>query len=128
MPHHHPATATINAWHSIPLHTSDSAFRITAKSSKLQSPKNLHGGLRCATRGWLLKYKSCTQSLDFKPFLLIAPLSIFYFFFSVCVYNLWVITNMILGIVLGVITDKSLITAKRLIVHLQMSLVEKQPP
>ncbi|MEA1956745.1 MAG: hypothetical protein U9N01_00070 [Euryarchaeota archaeon] len=43
-------------------------------------------------------------------------------------YNLWVITNMILGIVLGIITDKSLITTKRLIVHLQMSLVEKQPP
>ena len=48
-------------------------FRSYAKSiapSQLQSPKNLRGGLRCATRALHLKYKSCTHSLDFKPFLL----------------------------------------------------------
>jgi len=53
---------------------------------------------------------------------------LYYFFFSVCMYNLWVIVNMILSIVLGLITGKPLITAKRLIVLLQMSMVEKPPP
>jgi len=122
----------------IPLHASNFATPLSLRHSASAAPQNqLHlaectcrkscwkfcdGGMRCATLGW------CTKSLDSKLFLLIAPLSIFYFFFSVCVYNLWVITNMILGIVLGIITDKSLITTKRLIVHLQMSLVEKQPP
>jgi len=40
----------------------------------------------------------------------------------------WVIANMILSIVLGMIFDKPLITAKRLIILLQMSMMEKQPP
>ena len=53
---------------------------------------------------------------------------LFYFFFSVCMYNLWVIANMILSIVLGMISDKPLVTAKRLIVILQMSMAEKPPP
>ena len=35
---------------------------------------------------------------------------------------------MILRIVLGIISDKPLITAKMLIIHLQMGLVEKPPP
>ena len=53
---------------------------------------------------------------------------LYYFLFSVCVYNIWVITNMILSIVIGMIFDKPLITAKRLIVLLQMSIMEKVPP
>ena len=53
-------------------------IRNSAKSiaaCKLHLQKKLHGGLRCEKRGWHLKYKSCTQILDFKPFLLIASLS-----------------------------------------------------
>ena len=51
-----------------------------------------------------------------------------YLFFSVCVYNLWVIVNIILSIVLGIISEKPLVTSKRLIVLLQLSLMEKGPP
>jgi len=53
---------------------------------------------------------------------------LFYFFFSVGVYNLWVIVNMILSLVFGKISEKPLITAKRLIIFLQMSLMEKGQP
>lgn len=54
---------------------------------------------------------------------------LYYFLFSVCVYNLWVIANMILCLILGrIIMDKPLITAKRLIILLQMSMMEKGPP
>ncbi|NMX22193.1 hypothetical protein C5S30_07215 [ANME-1 cluster archaeon GoMg4] len=53
---------------------------------------------------------------------------LYYLFFSVCVCSVWAIVNMILSLVLGVIADKPLITAKRLIVHLQMMLMEKGPP
>jgi len=53
---------------------------------------------------------------------------LYYFFFSVCAYNLWVIVNMILSIVSGIISDKPLVTAKRLIVILQMSMMGKGPP
>ena len=53
---------------------------------------------------------------------------LYYFLFSVCVYNIWVIVNMILSIVSGIISDKPLITAKRLIILLQMSIMEKPPP
>jgi hypothetical protein len=35
---------------------------------------------------------------------------------------------MILSIVSGIISDKPLITAKRLIILLQMSIIEKPPP
>lgn len=52
----------------------------------------------------------------------------YFFFFSVCMYNLWVIVNMILSLVLGIIVDKPLITAKRLIIFLQMSMMEKGSP
>ena len=52
-----------------------------------------------------------------------------FYFFSVGVYNLWVIVNMILSLVLRIIADKPLIIAKRLIIFLQLSLMEKgQPP
>jgi putative transposase len=50
------------------------------------------------------------------------------FLFSVCTYNIWVIVNMILSIVSGIIADTPLLTAKRLIILLQVSLVEKPPP
>lgn len=53
---------------------------------------------------------------------------LYYFFFSVCVYNIWVIVNMILSLVLGIIADKPLITAKMLIVILQRSMMVKEPP
>jgi len=53
---------------------------------------------------------------------------LYYFLFSVCTYNIWVIVNMIVSIVSGIIADKPLITAKRLIVLLQMSMMEKPPP
>jgi len=39
-----------------------------------------------------------------------------------------VITNMILNIISGIISDKPLITAKRFIVLLQMMLMEKGAP
>ncbi|HUV80569.1 MAG TPA: hypothetical protein VMW40_07105 [Candidatus Bathyarchaeia archaeon] len=43
-------------------------------------------------------------------------------------YNLWVIVNMMLSIVLGMISDKPLVTAKWLLVVLQLTLMEKGPP
>ena len=64
----------------IPLHASNSATASPQNQLHLAEctcKKKLHGGLRCATRGWRLKYKSRTQSVDFRLFLLIAPLSTF---------------------------------------------------
>lgn len=37
---------------------------------------------------------------------------LFFFLFSVCFYNLWVLTSIVIGEVLGIIVDKPLITAK----------------
>ncbi|MHC1611478.1 MAG: transposase [Candidatus Methanospirareceae archaeon] len=67
---------------------------------------------------------------DFKPKTTSTKTTVrlYYFLFSVCVYNLWVIVNMILSIVSGIIADKPLITAKRLIILLQMSMMLKGPP
>ena len=55
----------------------NTATAASAKSSKLHPPKNSHGGLRGATWGWCLKYKSCTWSLGFKPFLLMLHFPVF---------------------------------------------------
>jgi len=48
--------------------------------------------------------------------------------FSVCVYNLWVIANVILSVMLAVVSEKTIITAKMFIIAMQTSLAEKLPP
>ncbi|MGB2842598.1 MAG: hypothetical protein WBC40_09025 [Halobacteriota archaeon] len=67
---------------------------------------------------------------DFKPKTTSTKpaIRLYYFLFSVCAYNIWVVVNMILSIVSGIISDKPLITAKGLIILLQMSMMEKPPP
>ena len=45
--------------------------------------------------------------------------------FSVCVYNLWVIANVILSVMLAVVSEKTIITAKMFIIAMQTSLAEK---
>ncbi len=37
---------------------------------------------------------------------------LFYFMFSVCVYNLWILANIFIGVMFGKIVKKPLITAK----------------
>jgi putative transposase len=53
---------------------------------------------------------------------------LYYFLFSVCVYNIWVIVNMILSMVLEILSGKPIITAKMIIILLQMSIMDKPPP
>ena len=92
------------------LHASNSATPLP-QLRKLQSPKDLQCRTAMCNAALHLKYKSRTQSLDFKPFLLIAPLSTFLFL-----------------VVLGIISDKPLLTAKRRIILLQMSIMDNPPP
>ena len=53
---------------------------------------------------------------------------LFYFMFSVCVYNLWVIANLILSLASAAVSEKPIITAKMFIIAMQADLAEKPPP
>ena len=53
---------------------------------------------------------------------------LFYFMFSVCIYNLWVIANIMLCVTLSIVHEKPVITAKAFIIAMQTSLTEKPPP
>jgi len=48
--------------------------------------------------------------------------------FSVCVYNLWVIANLILSSASAAVSEKPIITAKMFIIAMQTDLAEKPPP
>ena len=53
----------------------------------------------------------------------------FYFLFSVCMYNLWVVLNLILSIALyGKLSKKPLLTAKKFIAVIQGITCSKPPP
>jgi len=53
---------------------------------------------------------------------------LFYFMFSVCIYNLWVIANVILSLASAAVSEKPIITAKMFIIAMQTDLAEKPPP
>ena len=66
------------------------------------------------------------MAIEIKP--AIIPMMVLHLASPRIFFLVGMLANMILSLVLGIIADKPLLTAKRLIIILQMSIMDKPPP